>query len=188
MGKQADRGRRAAGMALVSCAVILTAILLLALATRQLVGESAAASLNGQDRLMALQAAQAALADAEQAIAEAPDAAAIPNTSLDLPVGYGSVTANQLPFGGRLQSMRLPAYRIFLQELSEDPVQGSVRYLYQVTAVGNGWRESTQVVLQSVFVRLVCMHPQEGVCSAQRQGRLSWRELPSLPLQADAKP
>lgn len=158
------------GFALISCALILMVVLLLGLAAQQIVRESAAAGANALDRQLALQAAEAALMDAEQDILQTRNAIVVLNQSA---LAYGSVTGNRFASGGRLQTSQLPTYAFNMLPLAQ---QGSsaMRYFFRITATGYGSRVSTQVVLQSDFLKAactVCMHPW--------QGRLGWREISS---------
>ena len=140
------------GFALTSCVLILMVALLLGLAAQQIVRESAAAGANALDRQVALQAAEAALMDAEQDILQTRDATVVLNQSA---LSYGSVTGNTFPFGGRLQASRLPTYAYSMLPLAQQD-SSTIRYFFRITAVGFGARATTQVVLQSDFLKSAC--------------------------------
>jgi type IV pilus assembly protein PilX len=150
--------------------VILMAVLLLGLTAQQIVRESAAAGMNVLDRQLALQAAEAALMDAEQDILQTRDATiAVSQTALD----YGSVTGNRFAAGGRMQAAQRPTYAFSMQPLAQQD-DSTVRHFFRITAVGFGVRATTQVVLQADFLKSSC-----AACVNPWQGRLAWRELSS---------
>lgn len=158
------------GFALISCVLILMVVLLLGLSAQQIVRESAAAAANALDRQLALQAAEAALMDAEQDILQTRDATiAFSQPSLV----YGSVTGNRFVLGGRMQTSQLPIYSFSMLPLAQQNT-ATVRYFFRITAIGFGARASTQVVLQSDFLKSAC-----AACINPWQGRLGWRELSS---------
>lgn len=165
-----DSRKRAtvAGFALISCVLILMTVLLLGLAAQQIVRESAAAGTNAIDRQLAMQAAEAALMDAEQDILQTRDA------SMDISqpaLAYGSVTGNYFASGSRMQAAQLPTYAFSMLPLAHQG-DSNVRYFYRITAVGVGSRITTQVVLQSDFLKSSC-----AACINPWQGRLAWREM-----------
>ncbi len=158
------------GFALISCVMILMAVLLLGLTAQQIVRESAAAGTNVLDRQLAMQAAEAALMDAEQDILQTRDA----TIATDQPaLAYGSVTGNFFASGSRLQAAQRPTYAFNMLPLAQQ-VGSSVRYFFRITAVGVGSRTTTQVVLQADFLKSSC-----AACINPWQGRLAWRELSS---------
>ena len=157
-----------AGFALISCVLILMAALLLGLTAQQLVRESAAVGTNALDRQLAMQAAEAALMDAEQDILQTRDATIV----IDQPaLAYGSITGNFFASGGRLQTAQLPTYAFSMLPLAQQD-GSTVRYFFRITAVGFGSRVTTQVVLQTDFLKSSC-----AACINPWQGRLAWREL-----------
>lgn len=157
-----------AGFALISCVLILMAVLLLGLTAQQLVRESAAVGTNALDRQLAMQAAEAALMDAEQDILQTRDA----TIATEQPaLVYGSVTGNFFASGGRLQAAQLPTYAFSMLPLAQQD-GSAVRYFFRITAVGVGSRTTTQVVLQTDFLKSSC-----AACINPWQGRLAWREL-----------
>jgi type IV pilus assembly protein PilX len=161
---------RQAGFAMIACALILMAVLLLSLAVEQNVRQSANAAANALDRQLARQAAEAALLDAEQDILQSRDVTvAISQPALS----YGSVTGNRFAVGGRLQASQLPTYAFSMQPLAQQETS-AVRYFFRITAIGFGSRVTTQVVMQSDFLKSSCT-----TCLNPWQGRLGWRELVS---------
>lgn len=161
---------RPAGFAMISCALILMAVLLLGLAVQQNVRQSASAAANALDRQLARQAAEAALLDAQQDIGQTRDAAvAISQPALS----YGSVTGNRFAVGGRLQASQLPTYAFSMLPLAQQD-SSAMRYFFRITATGFGVRTTTQVVMQSDFLKSACT-----ACVNSWQGRLGWRELSS---------
>jgi Tfp pilus assembly protein PilX len=163
-----------AGMALVSCNLILLAVTLMLLAAQQIASESAAVAFNAIDRQFAFQSAEAALTDARQALFLFGDTAVTLNAQ-----DYGALTGNFLPTGDGLQIRRLPNFQITLHQFSLLPEQTeSNRYLYRVTAMAVGLRESTQVVIQADFIKPVCLNRQ---CVVGDYSRLAWRVLTDLP-------
>lgn len=159
-----------AGFALISCVLILMAVLLLGLTAQQIARESAAAGANGLDRQLALQAAEAALMDAEQDILQTRDATVVYRQS---PLPYGSVTGNRFAHGDRRQAIQLPTYAFSMLPMAQQ-YGSTVRYFFRITAVGVGSRLTTQVVLQADFLKSSCT-----ACINPWQGRLGWRELSS---------
>lgn len=157
-----------AGFALISCVLILMAVLLLGLAARQIVAESAAVRINTLDRQLALQAAEAALLDAEQDILQTREASL---AIVQSPLVYGSVTGNYFASGGRSQARQPPTYAFTMLPLAQQN-SSTVRYFFRITAVGIGARATTQVVLQADFLKSSC-----AACINPWQGRLAWREI-----------
>lgn len=164
-----------AGMALVSCTLILLGVTLLLLAAQQIVRESAAAAFNTIDRQFGFQSAEAALMDARQALFLFNDAALTQNAQT-----YGYLTGNTLPHGAGLQIRQLPNFQITLHPLPLLPAQSEhSRYFYRVTALAVGLRETTQVLLQADFIKPLCV--SSGQCIARNYSRLAWRMLNEPP-------
>lgn len=149
--------RAQAGTALVSCSAILCAVLVLALGSQEQVRHAHALVANQIERNMALQAAEAALLDAEAAIQSAPAAFSPDAASDPLQVHrYGELTGN------RMQVLHPPEFQIAVMFASP----GGGTYFYRITAKGFGQRGTTQVVLQADFI-----------WSYAWCGRIAWREL-----------
>lgn len=204
----ASRGR-VAGIALPVVLVTLVVTLLLALSAAIVVRDSERAARGDRDRTIAMEAAEAALRDAERDIegegarlasrnvafasagthgfpagcggegggdaspnpwrglCAAADVPAWITADLDAPesgaarmVPFGHYTGAQMPTGGPLP-LRLPRYLIEAlpdrrpgrtADQLTDPSQGTEKsVLYRITAIGFGSRDTTRVVLQTVY-------------------------------------
>ncbi len=196
----------ASGMALLCCAAILTVVVLLALTVQRLMRESLAMAWNMADRELALQSAETALMDAEQAIRQM--AETHPEEGIDLPalqsplfqspfvqgkiLLYGSLTGNLMPYGGKRQTQRLPVYFV-TRQLSQEPDAAAVadNNSYRVTALGVGLHATTRVVLQADFIHSPCAAAAPPPCVTGVLKRVGWRELPAWPAELegiDAQP
>lgn len=158
------------GFALLSCVLILMVVLLLGLAAQQIVRESVAAAVNALDHHVALQAAEAVLMDAEQDILQTRDATVVLNQSA---IAYGTITGNRFVSGSRMQASQLPTYSFSMLPLAQKG-NSATPIFFRITAVGFGSRSTTQVVLQSDFLKSAC-----ETCLNPWQGRLGWREISS---------
>ena len=173
------------GMALLSCVQILFASSLLMMSSGLMLTESALLSSHTQEKNIALQAAQSALADARVVISKGlADAISTSNKN----ILYGSLTGNRLQLGGRLQPKQLPWYRIQQFELPHKKIttteeasapQSTIRLLYRVTILAYGAQSSTQVMLESDFSKVGC--EQDYACENFSLRRLNWRLLDQLP-------
>jgi Tfp pilus assembly protein PilX len=171
------------GMALLSCVQILFAASILMMSSGLMLTESALLSSHTQEKNIALQAAQSALADARVVISKGlVDVISTKN------ILYGSLTGNRLQLGGRLQPKQLPWYRIRQFELPQtknstaeeaSAPQSSPRLLYRVTILAYGAQSSTQVMLESDFSKVGC--EQDHACENFSLRRLNWRLLDQLP-------
>lgn len=188
------------GATLIVCLVMLFVTLLLGVASAEVALQGERVSRNERDRQIALQAAEAALLDAELDIEDAPDparsrsdlfasdsaegfspgcghgaagihrglcshapdASAPAWMSTDLlddsaharSVPYGHFTGQSFQTGGGSLPGRAPRYLIELiphQRAGEDAAAAGPNYLYRITAIGFGVRDSTQVLLQTVY-------------------------------------
>jgi Tfp pilus assembly protein PilX len=171
------------GMALLSCVQILFAASILMMSSGLMLTESALLSSHTQEKNIALQAAQSALADARVVISKGlVDVLSTKN------ILYGSLTGNRLQLGGRLQPKQLPWYRIQQFELTHtknstaeeaSATQFSPRLLYRVTILAYGANSTTQVMLESDFSKVGC--EQDHACENFSLRRLNWRLLDQLP-------
>jgi Tfp pilus assembly protein PilX len=171
------------GMALLSCVQILFAASILMMSSGLMLTESALLSSHTQEKNIALQAAQSALADARVVISKGlVDVISTKN------ILYGSLTGNRLQLGGRLQPKQLPWYRIQQFELPHiknttaeeaSAPQSSPRLLYRVTILAYGAQSTTQVILESDFSKVGC--EQDHACENFSLRRLNWRLLDQLP-------
>ncbi len=189
-------GRRERGVALLVTLLMLIAVLLLgaSASTMALLGEQAARA--ERDRLIAFQAAEDALMDAERDIESGRSPAVPPDPPPSAPAAADVETA-RTPGEGAAEPA--PAWQ--LVDLAGDAttpfgaLSGTVmetgegfepfrrpRYLaerlprpgggffYRVTVIGFGSRPDTEVVLQSTYRRAADGPPGPS-------GRLSWREI-----------
>lgn len=171
------------GMALLSCVQILFAASLLMMSSGLMLTESALLSSHTQEKNIALQAAQSALADARVVISKG-----LVEGITNKNIVYGSLTGNRLQLGGRLQPKQLPRYRIqqfefphkknTMTEEASAP-QSANRLLYRVTVLAYGAQSSTKVMLESDFSKVGC--GQEYACENFSLRRLNWRLLDQLP-------
>ena len=167
--------RKVKGMALVTCTIILLGMALISMAAQQIVGDASASAFNVIDRQFAFQSAEAALADARQALFLLSDAAVTSHVQT-----YGALTGNTLPHGDGLQIHQLPGFQIsknrlvFMQDQTDPD-----RYFYRVTAAAVGLRSTTQVFLQADFIKPLCH--SSGQCMPSDYTRLAWRMLNTLP-------
>ena len=138
-----------------------------------------------QEKNIALQAAQSALADARVVISKGLVEAI---SSINKNILYGSLTGNRLQLGGRLQPKQLPWYRIQQFELPHSKntttekagtPQSTTRLLYRVTILAYGAQSTTQVMLESDFSKVGC--EQDHACENFSLRRLNWRLLDQLP-------
>ena len=173
------------GMALLSCVQILFAASILMMSSGLMLTESALLSSHTQEKNIALQAAQSALADARVVISKG---LVETISSSNKNILYGSLTGNRLQLGGRLQPKQLPWYRIRQFELPQtknttaeeaSAPQSSPRHLYRVTILAYGAQSSTQVMLESDFSKVGC--EQDHACENFSLRRLNWRLLDQLP-------
>jgi len=196
------RPAASSGMALLCCTAILTVVVLLTMTMQRLMRESLAMAWNTADRELALQSAEAALMDAEQAIRQM--AETNPDDGIDKPpvhnplfqspsyqspfvqgkmLVYGSLTGNQMPHGGKRQTLHLPVYFVTLHPLQEPTAAVADMHSYRVTALGVGLHASTRVVLQADFIYQQCAAVVQSPCVAGALKRVAWHELPALPAE-----
>lgn len=96
-------------------------------------------------------------------------------------VAYGRFTGQTLSVGVGSLAARAPRYAIeLLEDQSIRELTGRPAYYYRVTAIGFGARDTTRVVLQTVYRKSVPA-TVSGVQPPQRAGRLSWREIINWP-------
>ena len=193
------------GIALLVALFMLIAILLVGVSAARTALESQQNAQVERDHAVAMQAAEAALADAERDIeggiassargALFADGSAAgfdahcgtpggPNQGLCLPappdgvpvwqridladgsaastsVAYGSFTGASMQTGAGPLPVRLPRYLIELLPLalSGEGADGNATQVYRITAIGFGMRETTRVVLQSLYRKLSAHAP-----------------------------
>ncbi|WP_395406904.1 PilX N-terminal domain-containing pilus assembly protein [Pseudoduganella sp. UC29_106] len=174
------------GVALLVTLLMLVAVLLLgaSASTMALLGEQAARA--ERDRLIAFQAAEDALMDAERDIESGRSPADPPATppaqpapqarspawqlvdlASDATTPFGVLSGAVMETGEGFEPFRRPRY---LAERLPRPGGG---FFYRVTVIGFGSRSDTEVVLQSTYRRAADAPPGASGPS----GRLSWREI-----------
>lgn len=193
------------GSALLTTLMLLVICMLLGATTANMTLMQEKASRNARDRLLAFQAAEAALADAlsdlhngrgkRQAFpAQAgicgsqqaaglclTDGTALWKTSAlsDLSVVYGSFTGRDFPHGAQLLVAEPPRYLIELLQIGDmsQPAEQRPPLRYRITAIGFGPQQQQRVVLQTI--ESIQILP-DTVFRPER--RLSWREIFDLDL------
>jgi len=145
-------------MTLLSCSLVLMGVAMLASALLRSSQDDVSLTYSTIDRLLAQQAAEAALRDA---------AATLSMMSQNLTIAQakglhhlGDITGDRFAQGGPMQSSAPPEYFLEMMPYSSnaDPMQteGSSPHRYRVTAKGIGLSEMTTVVLQAEFEAQTC--------------------------------
>lgn len=216
VGARAGGSRRERGAVLVTAMFLMLAVLMLAVSAARTALNAGKSARQERDRHIALQAAQAALADAELDIAggagpasaraaafaggsvaafvegcgragdalglcRATPAPAAPawqaaDIAGDMAVPYGRFTGAGMPTGNGLLPARLPRYIV---ERLAPPRNQAAATFYRITAVGFGTRESTRVVLQSVYRKASAGGGATPLPLPAK--RISWREIANWP-------
>lgn len=165
--------RRESGVALLVCLLMLIMVMLLGVSAAQLSLQGEKAARGERDREVAFQAAEDAVADAERDIEEGPGKVVDPACGtapvwqkVDLSgvedggactLAYGAVTGAAMQTGQGFLPFKKPRYLIERTEChqpGEDASAGAASsYCYRVTAIGFGAKTTTEVILQSVFVK-----------------------------------
>jgi type IV pilus assembly protein PilX len=193
------------GSALLTTLMLLTICMLLGATTANMTLMQEKASRNARDRLLAFQAAEAALADAlldlhtgrgkRQAFPTMAgecgtqqsaglcfsDGNALWKTASlsNLSVTYGSVTGHDFPHGAQLLVAEPPRYLIELLQIAENkpsPEQLPLQR-YRITAIGLGPQQQQRVILQ--VIESIHVTPDNTL---RPDRRLSWREIADLDL------
>jgi type IV pilus assembly protein PilX len=169
--RKAVRAER--GVALLVCLLMLIMVMLLGVSAAQLSLQGEKAARGERDREVAFQAAEDAVADAERDIQEGPGKVVDPACGkapvwhhVDLSgvedggactADYGAATGAAMRTGQGLLPFKKPRYLIERTEChvpGEDASAGAATsYCYRVTAIGFGAKPTTEVVLQSVFIK-----------------------------------
>jgi type IV pilus assembly protein PilX len=190
---------RQAGAALIVALMMLIAVLVLGMSASGIALQSEKAARNDRDRQIGLQAAEAALLDAEIDLENSPDAARsrshlfahdraegfvdgcaqgsqnvyqglctraatgapawlmidfLDQSGRARSVAYGRFTGQTFQTGQGSLPARLPRYIIEILPYTREGEGASAEdlsYIYRITAVGFGMRESTQIVLQTFY-------------------------------------
>ena len=158
-------GRR--GFTLLPCIVLTSILLVISLATLRIGHDFRTLTVGNVDRLIASEAAEAALHDAYQHLKIMDDPLSL--LSNDVVYEFGSVTGDSFPSGGRMQSKSPPEYQ--LEMVSAYQHAGIVR----ITATGIGLFAATRFVAQADYAIQLC--PEDAADPCQRQLRqIAWRE------------
>ena len=158
-------GRR--GFTLLPCIVLTSILLLISICTLKLVLNFRALTEGNVDRLIASEAAEAALHDANQHLNIMDDPLSL--SSKDVVYEFGSVTGGSFLSGGRMQSKSPPEYQ--LEVINVNQYEGIVR----VTATGIGLFATTQFVAQADYAITLCSELSIDPCQRQLR-QLAWRE------------
>jgi type IV pilus assembly protein PilX len=164
---------RERGVALLVCLLMLIMVMLLGVSAAQLSLQGEKAARGERDREVAFQAAEDAVADAERDIQEWAGVVVDPACGtapvwqrVDLSgvedggactAEYGAATGAAMQTGQGFTPFKKPRYlieRTTCHQPGEDASAGAApSYCYRVSALGFGAKATTQVVLQSVFIR-----------------------------------
>lgn len=153
------------GAALLIALVVLTIVMLLGLASAQTALMNEKSSRNDRDRQLAFQAAEAALHDAQLHLTDMCANPAAFSEQADSYGDYGHYSGRLFPHGIASLAARMPHYRIeLLGKIADTQARR-----YRITVTGFGARESTQVMLQAIYIM-----PDSGDGTLRK---LSWREI-----------
>jgi Tfp pilus assembly protein PilX len=153
------------GMTLLACSLVLLGVAMLASASLRSIQDDVSLTYSTVDRLLAQQAAEAALQDAAATLSMIPE-----NLTIVQAQGshhLGEITGERFAKGGPMQSCSAPEY--FLEILPKasgiDPIQAeaSFPHRYRVTAKGKGLSEATVVVLRAEFETQTCAVEKIGM-------------------------
>ena len=153
------------GMTLLACSLVLLGVAMLASASLRSLQDDVSLTYSTIDRLLAQQAAEAALQDAAATLSMIPE-----NLTIVQAQGshhLGEITGERFAQGGPMQSCSAPEY--FLEILPKasgiDPIQAeaSFPHRYRVTAKGKGLSEATVVVLRAEFEAQTCAVEKIGM-------------------------
>lgn len=146
------------GMTLLACSLVLLGVAMLASASLRSIQDDVSLTYSTIDRLLAQQAAEAALQDAAATLSMIPE-----NLTIVQAQGshhLGEITGERFAQGGPMQSCSAPEYflEILPQASGIDPIQAeaSFPHRYRVTAKGKGLSEATVVVLRAEFETQTC--------------------------------
>jgi Tfp pilus assembly protein PilX len=165
MGSYPSYGCR--GFTLLPCVVLTSILLVVSMATLRLGHDFRMLTAGYVDRLIASEAAEAALHDAHQHLNMMDDPLAL--MSNDIVYEFGSVTGDTFPSVGRMQSKSPPEYQ--LEMVSAYQHAGIVR----ITATGSGMLATTRFVAQADYAIQLCPEDLTDPCE-RRLRQLAWRE------------
>jgi len=146
------------GMTLLACSLVLLGVAMLASASLRSIQDDVSLTYSTIDRLLAQQAAEAALQDAAVTLSMIPKSLTILQAQGSHYLG--EITGERFAQGGPMQSCSAPEYFLEMlpQASSIDPIQPEVSspHRYRVTAKGKGLSEATVVVLRAEFEMQPC--------------------------------
>ena len=146
------------GMTLLACSLVLLGVAMLASASLRSIQDDVSLTYSTIDRLLAQQAAEAALQDAAVTLSMIPKSLTILQAQGSHYLG--EITGERFAQGGPMQSCSAPEYflEILPQASSIDPIQTEVSspHRYRVTAKGKGLSDATVVVLRAEFEMQPC--------------------------------
>lgn len=155
------------GFTLLPCIVLTSILFMVSMATLRLGHDFRMLTAGYVDRLIASEAAEAALHDAQQHLNMMDDPLSL--KSNDVVYEFGSVTGDSFPSGGRMQSKSPPEYQ--LEMVSAFQHAGIVR----ITATGIGLFATTRFVAQADYAIQLCPEDLTDPCERQLR-QLAWRE------------
>ena len=155
------------GFILLPCIVLTSILLVVSMATLRLGHDFRTLTAGYVDRLIASEAAEAALHDAHQHLNMMDDPLSL--MSNDVVYEFGSVTGDNFPSGGRMQSKSPPEYQF--EMVSAFRHAGIVR----ITATGRGLFATTRFVAQADYAIQLCPEDLTDPCE-RRLRQLAWRE------------
>lgn len=170
------------GMTLLACSLVLLGVAMLASASLRSIHDDVSLTYSTIDRLLAQQAAEAALQDAAVTLSMIPKSLTILQAQGSHYLG--EITGERFAQGGPMQSCSAPEYflEILPQASSIDPIQPEVSspHRYRVTAKGKGLSEATVVVLRAEFEIQPCAiekisMAKDGQHSAQKEEQVSYQ-------------
>jgi Tfp pilus assembly protein PilX len=165
MGSYPSYGCR--GFTLLPCVVLTSILLVVSMATLRLGHDFRMLTAGYVDRLIASEAAEAALHDAHQHLNMMDDPLTL--MSNDIVYEFGSVTGDTFPSVGRMQSKSPPEYQF--EMISAFRHAGIVR----ITATGRGLFATTRFVAQADYAIQLCPEDLTDPCE-RRLRQLAWRE------------
>ena len=170
------------GMTLLACSLVLLGVAMLASASLRSIHDDVSLTYSTIDRLLAQQAAEAALQDAAVTLSMIPKSLTILQAQGSHYLG--EITGERFAQGGPMQSCSAPEYflEILPQASSIDPIQPEVSspHRYRVTAKGKGLSDATVVVLWAEFEIQPCAIEKISMAkdvqhSAQKEKQVSYQ-------------
>lgn len=155
------------GFTLLPCLILSMALLMMTLAALRFAHDFRFLITANVDRLIAKEAAEAALQDAYRHLEIGDDPLSLAGN--DVVYKFGSITGDGFSYGGRMQSAASPEYQFKVIHVSG--LEGIAR----VTATGFGIFDSTRAVIQVDYVIRLCSDDVITFCR-RKISELAWRE------------